>query len=132
MANPNGISWSPEKNNSKKQSVREQVADAYLARLIYQYAQLSPREVQLLKRFFSAVVSLGPVLDKNQKLSPDLRMLIELMSNLEAERSNVKVEDVYSVSYGEHVKGIGNIKISRNEIRERARLWEKSVNTQQN
>lgn len=116
MAKRTKINWST-KVDFDVEFMREQIVDAYLARLLSKHKQLSKREIELLKQFSDAISGLIQTLNRNEELAEDLKEMIELAWHAQAERSDVKVEDTYSVYYGEQVEGIASIQLSRNDIK---------------
>jgi hypothetical protein len=114
----NIIEWSPEKGNPDNQFIRRQIVDAHLAYLLYKYhTALSPNELKFITHYSNALVRIAPALRKHEYLAHILKELVNAATYATAERSTVKLENAFSVSYDDKVKGIMAIRLSRAEIR---------------
>lgn len=117
VAKSKRIVWSLMNQNLDKRFTRQQIVDAFLADLIRKNKWLSSEETELLARFSDAVVDMTSILERHQHLADNLKHMIDAAARGEAERSNVKIEQAYSVLYSRNVSGVTRILISREKIR---------------
>ncbi len=119
MGKSKRVSWSTKGGDQDAYETRREILDAYLGEVASMVRLKDRKEIESLNQVVQGLSGLVVPLDRSQKLEEALQQMVDFATHGRAERSNLKVEDVYTVRYGRGTRGTASIRLTNRIVRRR-------------